>query len=733
MGKKKHNKKQKRTSQKPAEEKNTKKLTDTVLRSDEETKLCDTADAEDKDSEKKEPLKITEEDSGEITKANQENSEEKAHAFEINSEETKKVLSEEKYTTPGSSKESVSEIHKKDKEKSFFGKIFEKYKAWLYKAPSERREKSGIPSPAAALVIPVILLIFGLYYVGVFDIAFIPRPESWETNLDRFLSIGKEEEPEESTPVEVPPAKEESSEISPERVPSVDLKDTLIFNRNEQKINTFTVFKTDDELISEGYYITDGTYYSSSCEVGLMTYDFELPRKFSYRNMTVRDWVITEYDDGRMSTVEDTEVTKVRPALYPYMGYIIYDDANQGLYLLDYTGRVLMKYNENYIPAFARTKDGEPLFYSTYRYYAETPVSVELNEAGEEVVTDAKGVYLTGKNYFTLSASGTYFAKSDYVEERDGRGLNFDFEDSYGLSDTKIKRVGVMSPKFTTFLNGKSALVNFMNWNYFLEDDPNIPWLEDIVAKETAYNALTVEEKLKLIEEKQTPADLYALDEKLPYSAAYNYSGNYAVVVTDDTGEDPKYETEELRVINNYGEVQFVSRKEYYNTELKDYCSDRYLLPLSKGEDSIGHLYFDHGLLRLRKVTFDQFQLDEFGVLRVNMDRDILVYPNGREFPIPDGYTLKGYSDGIMVLERNGLYGYMDYTGRWIAQPEYEMAKPFYSGVGVVTKNGLSAALDVNGNYVLPFRYTYISNRSDGIITAYSDTKGWEVYGIFTK
>jgi len=75
----------------------------------------------------------------------------------------------------------------------------------------------------------------------------------------------------------------------------------------------------------------------------------------------------------------------------------------------------------------------------------------------------------------------------------------------------------------------------------------------------------------------------------------------------------------------------------------------------------------------------------------------------------------------------------MDYTGRWIAQPEYEMAKPFYSGVGVVTRNGISAALDVNGNYVLPFRYTYISNRSDGIITAFSETKGWEVYGIFTK
>ncbi|MBE6562441.1 MAG: WG repeat-containing protein [Ruminococcaceae bacterium] len=712
MGKKKHSKsKNKKSNEKnaPAKKDTEKLISDDALRSE---------------AENKETTKQPE------AEARAENSEIK-EAAETKTAKTAEKADEKKKPAKTKKANPVSS----ENGKGFVKTLFEKYKEWLYKDPPEEDKGEKAPKVWPALILPALVIIFGLYYIGVFDVAFIPRPQSWETNFDRFLSIGKPEEPKEEIPedTETEPSDTESADIGPDVQQSIDLKDTVTANRNEQKINNYTVFKTDDELISEGYYITDGTYDSYTCEVGLMTYDFELPRRFSYRDMTVRDWVITEYDDGRMPTVEDTEVTEARPALYPYMGYIIYDDANQELYLLDYNGKVLMRYNENYIPAFARTKDGKPLFYNTYRYYAETPVSVTENEAGEEVVTDAKGVYLTGKNYFTLSAAGTSFVKTDYIEERDGRGLNFDFEDSFGLSDVKIKRVGVMSPKFTTFLNGKSALVNFMNWNYFLEDDPNIPVLEDIIAKEAEYNALPIEEKLKLIEAKQTPSDLYGLDTLLPYSAAYNYNEKYAVVETSDTGEDPKYETKELRVINNLGEVQFVSKKEYYNTELKDYCSDRYLPPLSKGEDSIGHLYFDHGLLRLRKVTFDQFQLDEFGVLRVNMDRDVLVYPNGREFPIPDGYTLKGYSDGIMVLERNGLYGYMDYTGRWIAQPEYEMAKPFYSGVGVVTRNGISAALDVNGNYVLPFRYTYISNRSDGIITAFSETKGWEVYGIFTK
>ncbi len=668
-------------------------------------------------------------------KANEAAIEAKAEEKKEKEKEIKEKLSEkaEKAETEksgGKGKELLSKV------KSFIKLIFEKYKAWLYKDSSDENKKreSLSPSLAISLILPLLLFVFALYYTGILEISFIPRPESWKDNAERFFNIGKETEeiPEETEPYETEPV-EEDEDIYFDRVPSVDLNDTVVSNRNEQQYAERT-FRSSDELYAEGYYVTDATYDSSSCEVGKMSYSFTLPSKYCYRNMLTRDYVITEYDDGRMSTVEETETSTQRPALYAYMGYIIMDDAGKSLYLLDYTGNILMKYNENYLPAFERTKDGKPLFYTTYRYYAETPVAVETNEAGEETVTDAKAVYLTGKKYYTLSAAGTSFVEVDYVEERDGRGLSFDFVDTYGLADkkTKIKRVGIMSPKFTTFLNGKSALVNFMSWNFFLEDDPELPVLEDIIAAENEYNALSVEEKLKLIEEKQTPADIYAIDETFPYSLAYNYSEGYAVVETDDTGEEEKYETKELRVINTAGEVQFVSKKVYYNKELKDYCSDRFLPPLSKGADSIGHYYFDHGLLRLRKVSYDQYQLEEWGVLRINMDKDVLVYPNGKEFPIPDGYTLKGYSDGIMVLERNGLYGYMDYTGRWIAEPEYSNAEPFYQGLGVVTKNGNSGVVDTNGDFVLPLRYYYISNRSDGIMTAYS-SNGWEVFGIFTK
>lgn len=615
--------------------------------------------------------------------------------------------------------------------------VKEEYTYWLYHGERKNLKNSGSHGRAGAVCVLFLLLFFALYYIGVFDIAFVERPEEWKQNAEKFFSIGKSEKTPDDNAPSLPDSENGSTEKRPGTVHSVDIRPTLDREEKEDKINFATVFKTDRELELEGYYLTDADYREADFEVGLMTFDFDLPERFTYRTMLKRDWVTTSYDDGRASTVEDTEVTVDRPAIYLYMGYVIYDDCGRNLYLLDNGGNVLMEYDENYIPAFARDKIGEPLFYSTYSYYADVPVASEENEAGEEIVTETRGAYLTGRRYFCLSYGGNYFVSTDYVEEREGRGLNFDFTSRYGITDSRLKRVGLISPVIATFLDGKSAHVNFSRWNYFSKYDTDIPDLEEIYAKQKAFDVLPVEEKLALIEEKKTPYDEYDIDSILPYTFAYNYRENYAVVGTKDpdiTGEEPKYETEELRVINTYGEVMFSSRKKTYNNEIKDYCSERYLPPLSRGEDSIGHFYFDHGLLRVRKLSYDQFQLEEYKDFRVNSDKDILVYPSGVEFPLPEGYTVKGYSDGIIVLEKNGLYGYMNYNGKWIAEPEYEYASAFHAGVGVVrSKNGKYAALNTDGGFVLPFRYDYLSNRSDGLIAAYSAEKGWEVYGIFTK
>ena len=139
--------------------------------------------------------------------------------------------------------------------------------------------------------------------------------------------------------------------------------------------------------------------------------------------------------------------------------------------------------------------------------------------------------------------------------------------------------------------------------------------------------------------------------------------------------------------------------------------------------------------------------MDEYGYLRMRLrlvgrsnsvygqvvaDEERLVNVNtGKYFTIPDGYTLEGYSDGTLLLSRNGRYGYYSIEGHWIAQPIYTYAQPFVQGLAVVGhENGTRGMIDREGNIVLPFAFTYVSNVSSGLVSAYSESGGWEIFKV---
>lgn len=603
---------------------------------------------------------------------------------------------------------------------------------WFF---AEKKEKKAYRGRIGALVFLSVMLIFALYYLGVFDISFIERPEIWKDNTKAFYSIWFNKDDAEPDTGDTRPADSTDSktdENSPGTVSSVDIR-VRSGHRGLNGVTLDTVFRTREELESEGYYITDSDFDPSSSVLGRITFAFDFPNEFSYGKMKTRSWEITSHDNGEPSEVEETEKVVARPAIYLYMGYIIYDDCGKGLYIVDRNGSVLMEYDPSYIPAFARDSSGRPLFYTTFNYWANVPSGETVGATGEAEYS-LKGAYLTGKNYYALGYGGRYFTWVDYIEERDGRGLNFDFPASYGTPGSYRYRVGIMSPKYSTFLNGKSALAYFMNWNFYSIYDYDVPNVDEIVESEKAFALLSAEERQAARNAGTSPEDIYRTSEILPYLAAYNYNEGYATVVTRDVDEEPKYEAEELRVINTSGDVMFSSRKKYVDPETSSYCSDRFLLPLSKGEESVGHLYYDHGYIRLRKITYDKFQLDEYGDMRVQSDVDVLVDRYGNELNIPAGYTLKGYADGVLTLERNGKYGYFRTDGTWIVEPTYSSASAFHGGVGVLKgSDGKVGAVDVNGYLILPFKYSYVSCRSDGLIAAYSYEDGWELFGIFTR
>lgn len=212
------------------------------------------------------------------------------------------------------------------------------------------------------------------------------------------------------------------------------------------------------------------------------------------------------------------------------------------------------------------------------------------------------------------------------------------------------------------------------------------------------------------------------------YFKAFNFDENgYAVIVsaTDNS----------LSVVNSSKRIQFRA-KGYYKYPTGDTghnlnARDIFRLPDTLGIESIGSAGYDHGWLRIRVQALSQMSNSRGTVIR---DWEALVDTEGNFFEIPEGYTLEGYSDGILLLSKNGLYGYYSIKGEWITQPIFTYARPFIQGLAVVgSESGTVGMIDTDGNIVLPFVYSSLSDVSSGVITAYCEGIGWETYYLVTK
>ncbi len=130
-----------------------------------------------------------------------------------------------------------------------------------------------------------------------------------------------------------------------------------------------------------------------------------------------------------------------------------------------------------------------------------------------------------------------------------------------------------------------------------------------------------------------------------------------------------------------------------------------------------GYGYFSHGYTRASK---DGVQ--------------VLINPKGDIFPLPKDYNLVAYSCGMIMLEKNGKYGFMNTKGSWVIDPYYEYAEPFSEGLAVVAelnKETFSdyryAMLDTDGKVVFPHVFDGITSCSGGAITLYRKELGWFV------
>ncbi len=217
----------------------------------------------------------------------------------------------------------------------------------------------------------------------------------------------------------------------------------------------------------------------------------------------------------------------------------------------------------------------------------------------------------------------------------------------------------------------------------------------------------------------------------------YQLVNKYGTVVKKDTLYYGAYAFSESRaaVVDEEGHLMFITRSGNVAVEPKTTrldvtlgirVYDFYLEPLTDGEESIGFYFFEHGLCRVRLMTVDRSRYNRNGRLYVTSENDVLIYNNGDIFEVPAGYDIKSYSSGMILLEKNGKYGYMDYTGSWVVDPYLTYAEPFYEGLAVVGTDEGRALIDTEGNPVIPFGvYSHISHASTGVLTAYSEDGGW--------
>lgn len=588
----------------------------------------------------------------------------------------------------------------------------------------------------AILACVLLFCTFGLYYFGVFDVSFIKRPEAWANNstlfynaMDELFGEKQEEETKPDAPETEPPETDNAESTPDNEQNTPDRVDRPAQSEQDPSaILPYTVMPTVSQLTAEGYKTTDAVF-TEGTKFALLETAFPLPHIFSFREKTYDKDEVVHYDDGTPSEVKTTTVTAKRPAIELYMGYILFDDGGT-LYLLNSNGTALTKYDDTkYIPAFTRDKEGRPLFYQIVKEEIEYPTELgEPDAEGNRPWLQSAKLKIERKKYFYLDTDGRTFKESDYIDAIHNRGLYFDYPAYYGITtedDTKegLVRYYKYTPKVLTRdmkiknkLQSVTSLVDVVNWLFKKKDDETFdPTSEELV---------------------------------LPYTKAYDYKGGYAVVERQLSWsytnpdlppaeaaltEPTEVKWPELQVIDEEGNVMFESRKSF-TSDLGWNANEYYTEPLLKDISSIGSYYFDHGLLRIRLVSYDRYQYIKYDMFMVGTDDDILVRSDGTKFYIPAGYKLEAYSDGMLLLSKGRKYGYLDYTGKWVVQPQLIHGGAFVEGVAAIqNESGKWGMIDTKGNAVIPFKYSYVSNISSGLVAAYSDDTGWEIYTKMAK
>ena len=259
--------------------------------------------------------------------------------------------------------------------------------------------KSANSRIASVILMILVLLVFGVYRLGWFDVSFVVRPSAKEPSETEAVS---DKEPETETETEAEAETETETDTDTETEPDTE----TVFD-TEKTEDTEPVDVTDEGFIS--YEDAKGDYERSygDWEPGgewiLAKADVTLPDYFS--KTRIKKYKVTYEMQEDRSPYKPVYVgyNTDKTSVTLYMGYIITEtDKEDTVNIYTSEGKLIGSYNEKKItPAFCRDDLDRPLF----------------------IYKDA---------YYYLDEKKGDFIEADYIPDRDLRGANFDYTPDYG-------------------------------------------------------------------------------------------------------------------------------------------------------------------------------------------------------------------------------------------------------------------------------------------------------------
>lgn len=537
-----------------------------------------------------------------------------------------------------------------------------------------------------SLALMLVLLVGAAMYLrGYFDLTFIERV-SLQTAEETAEELSPETEPPApeteavtgdiaSDTAELPPS-QSGAEIE-EQPTAPPASGTVVTPTRENAKTVSSALKDVKTLQSKGYQPqTEGLYQRGRSQLAKIALS-GLGKDYSYSYHEVRDVKVTEYEKGCIVT-DEIFLTEERPAVTLRNGYII-RDVNGKLSLLKPDGTTLLSdYNESeFRLTDLRDENGNALFASVRRVKEEIylPIITEQEYSGRPMESGEFEETPVKMEVEKL----TYYTLS-----ADGQWVVSAYNDEYPPKETDL---GLQFDAPLDFGESDCDIVRYYSsgrWGY-----------------KNAKTGQTV---------------VYPR-----FTEAYNFRDGYAVAMD---GYQMYFLNEKGTVVYQTGYAEPEVFSTYENITLPD----------TDGIEALGCYYFSHGLTRVRVrenlVTYKHYYYIK------ESDDTYLFDVNGSRFPLPAGYTLESYSDGVMLLKNKetGLYGCMNYKSEWVVQPQYSYITPSLSGMMIVGKeNGKKGIVDTAGNWILPQVFDYISLPSAGMVAVYDRTVGWQVLRMMSK